>query len=100
MTTPETTSFAAEGFEPVDPRSFIVEGHTADNRSGLLGIKILVEMHSSDEVMELGKKQGLRFDAVFDDAHPGLALLATVGEVNLIEHLAKALTGRGYHRVV
>lgn len=99
MTKLETTSFADEGFAPVERGHFIVEGHTADNRSGFLGLKVLVERDGSDEVLELGKKHGLQFDPAFDDAHPALALLGTIGMVNFVEHLAKDLAALGYHRV-
>lgn len=99
MTEPETTSFADEGFAPVEPGQFIVEGHTADNRSGFLGLKVLVARDGSDEVLELGKKHGLQFDPTFDDAHPALALLGTIGMVNFVEHMAKDLTALGYHRL-
>lgn len=99
MHEPETTNFADEGFGPVEPRYFIVEGNTADNRSDLLGAKILVVRDDSDDVLKLGKKHGLRFDAVFDDAYPSLAVLETIGSVNLVEHLAKGLAAIGYHRL-
>lgn len=99
MRDPETISFADEGFASSTGREFIVEGHTAENRSGLLGAKVVVERQASDEVIELGRKQGLRFDPVFDDAHPSLVLLEAIGQVNFVEHLAKDLAALGYHRL-
>jgi hypothetical protein len=78
MDEPETTNFADEGFTSTKGREFIVEGHTGENKSGLLGIKITAERDASDDVIELGKRQGLQFDPVFDDAHPSLVLLETI----------------------
>lgn len=95
----EKTSFAAEGFAAPAGREFIVEGHAVENRSDLLGIKILVARNDSDEVIELGKRQALQFDPVFDDAHASLALLETIGQVNSVEHLAKELVAAGYRRL-
>lgn len=77
----------------------MVEGHTAENRSGLLGVKVVAERDASDEVIELGRKQGLQFDPVFDENHPSLVLLEAIGEVNFVEHLAKDLVALGYHRL-
>lgn len=99
MRDPETASFDEEGFASPTGRNFIVEGHTVENRSDLLGIKVLVDRDESDEVIELGKRQGLQFDPVFDDAHPSLVLLEAIGPVNFVEHLAKGLVGAGYQRL-
>lgn len=96
---PETTDFAEEGFTSATGRQFVVEGHTAENSSGLLGLKVVVERDASDEVLDLGKKQGLQFDPVFDDAHPDLVMLETIGGVNLVEHLAKNMAAAGYERL-
>ena len=96
---PEMTSFADEGFASPAGGEFIVEGHAAENKSGLLGVKILSERDDSDNVIAWGRKHGLQFDPVFDDAHPALVLLETIGQVNFVEHLAKDLGARGYHRL-
>lgn len=100
MRNPEIINFAQEGFVSPAGRQFMVEGHTAENRSGLVGIKILAERGDSDDLLEAGRKQGLQFDPVFDDAHPSLVLLEAIGGVNFVEHLAKDLVALGYRRLL
>lgn len=96
-----TIDFAAEGFLQRAPgREYRVQGHEPENTSGLLTFGAVVAVSESDDIIELGTKQGLQLHSTFDDGRPGLVLLEAVGEVNLIEHLAKALSGKGYHRIV
>jgi len=96
-----TIDFAAEGFLQHAPgREYRVQGHEPENTSGLLTFGAVVGTDESDEIIEMGTKQGLQLHATFDDAHPGMVLLEAVAEVNLIEQLAKALSSKGYHRLV
>jgi hypothetical protein len=99
MDDPETTSFADEGFGADPARKFIVEGHSAENTSGTLGTKIVVERDASDDVTVAANRQGIKLFAVFDATHPTLALLEAFGDVNFIEHLAKDLAAMRYERL-
>jgi hypothetical protein len=95
-----TIDFAAEGFLQHTPgREYRVQGHEPENTSGLLTFGAVVAVSESDDIIELGTKQGLQLHSTFDDAHPGLVLLEAVGEVNLIEQLAKDLGALGFHRL-
>jgi hypothetical protein len=95
-----TTRFIDEGFLQHSPgREFMVEGHGHENGSGLLGIKIVLERAESDPVVEAAMKQGLKFDPTFDDAHSSLVMLETIGQLAHVEHLAKTLASKGFHRL-
>lgn len=92
--------FAAEGFLQRAPgREFLVQGHRPDNTSGLLALRAVVKRNDSDDVIELGTKQGLTLHATFDLAHPDLAMLETIGDLGLVERLARDLEAAGYHRL-
>lgn len=80
-------------------REFQVQGHTAENRSGLVGIGVVVGRGESDDVLIAAKKHGLQLFAEFDDTEPTLALLEAIGEVNFIEQFAKDLVVLGFQRL-
>lgn len=81
-------------------REFRVSGHDLENTSGLLVLQVVaIRATSDDAVIEAANAQGLRLEASFDDAHPDFVLLETIGMVSPIEHMAKALAARGFHRL-
>jgi hypothetical protein len=93
-------NFKDEGFlAHFSGREFLIQGHGLDNSSGLLVFRALVERGSSDEIIELGNRQGLKLHASFDDSHPGLAMVEAVGLLSHVEHLAKELAALGYERL-
>ena len=95
-----STSFEAEGFlQHTRGREFAVQGHGRENTSGMLAIRVVTDRDASDEIVELGNKQGLKLHAAFDDAHPDLVMLEAIGLLNHVEHLAKGLGTLGYHRL-
>lgn len=77
----------------------MVQGHGLDNSSGLLMVKAVVKREASKEIAAAGTKHGLTFYETRDPTVPDLIMLEAIGQLELVEHLAKDLVAAGYQRL-